>query len=125
MTPPAPRPRLQQVFWNLLKNAAKFTPDGGSIRLTSRNEPGRIVVTVVDTGIGFEAGVAEQIFEPFGQASVAVTQKFGGLGLGLAIAKAAVDGHGGELRARSSGPGKGATFTVVLPLSETFQPSIV
>ncbi len=108
--------RLQQVFWNLLKNASKFTPEGGSIRVVSRREPGRLVVEVADTGIGFEAGAEARIFDPFTQASEEITRRFGGLGLGLAISKATVDAHGGELRARSDGPGRGATFTVELPM---------
>lgn len=109
--------RLQQVVWNLLKNASKFTPDGGEIRLRSRNEPGHIVVEVQDTGIGFEAGEEERIFTAFEQASEAVTRKFGGLGLGLAISKATVDAHGGTIRAVSPGADQGATFTVHLPLT--------
>ena len=108
--------RLQQVFWNLLKNASKFTPAGGSIRVLSRGEPGRVVVEVSDTGIGFEPQEAGRLFEAFAQASLEVTQKFGGLGLGLAIAKATVTAHGGTLHARSEGRGRGATFTVDLPL---------
>jgi signal transduction histidine kinase len=108
--------RLQQVFWNLLKNASKFTPDGGAIRVTSRNEPGRVLVEIADNGVGFELHDAERIFDAFAQANRAVTREFGGLGLGLAISKATVDAHGGMLRATSPGPGKGATFTVELPL---------
>ena len=108
--------RLQQVFWNLLKNASKFTPEGGRVQVVSRNEPGRIVVEVSDTGIGFEPGSAERLFEAFAQASPEVTRKFGGLGLGLAIAKAAVGSHAGTLEAHSDGHDQGATFTVRLPL---------
>ncbi len=108
--------RLQQVFWNLLKNASKFTPEGGAVRVVSRNEPGRIIVEVSDTGIGFEPGEEGRIFEAFEQASVAVTRQFGGLGLGLAISKATVDAHGGSLSARSPGRNQGAVFTVDLPL---------
>ena len=108
--------RLQQVFWNLLKNASKFSPVGGTIRVVSRNEPGRIVVAVTDTGIGFEPQDASRLFDPFTQASREVTQKFGGLGLGLAIAKATVAAHHGVLQASSEGRDRGATFTVDLPL---------
>ena len=108
--------RLQQVFWNLLKNASKFTPEGGSIRVNSRNEPGLVVVEISDTGIGFDPASAARLFEAFSQASQEVTRKFGGLGLGLAIAKATVDTHGGILRASSEGHGQGAAFTVSLPL---------
>ena len=109
--------RLQQVVWNLLKNASKFTPAKGEIRLRSSNAPGRIVVEVADTGIGMEAEAIERIFQPFEQASVSVTREFGGLGLGLSIARGTVEAHGGSLHASSSGPGQGATFTVNLPLT--------
>ena len=108
--------RLQQIFWNLLKNASKFTPDGGAITVTSRNEPGRIVVEVADTGIGFEPEAVNRIFQAFEQANPDVTRQYGGLGLGLAISKATADAHGGGLRARSEGRGRGAVFTVDLPL---------
>lgn len=114
--------RLQQVFWNLLKNASKFTPEGGTIALCSRIEPGesgapaRIVVEVRDSGIGFEPEAAERIFTAFEQASKTVTQQFGGLGLGLAISKASVEAHGGTIRGESGGIGQGALFTVSLPI---------
>jgi two-component system, chemotaxis family, CheB/CheR fusion protein len=117
--------RLQQVFWNLLKNASKFTPEGGEIAIRSRNEPGssnepaRIVVEVTDTGIGFNAGAPERIFEAFTQANEAIIQEYGGLGLGLAIARAVVKAHDGEIRGESAGHNQGATFTVRLPLSRT------
>ena len=114
-------PRLQQVLWNLLKNASKFTPEGSAIRLSSRDEPGRIVVEVTDTGIGMDAEVLGRIFNAFEQANVAITRQFGGLGLGLAIAKATVDAHGGQLHASSPGRGQGATFTVSLPLTFSTQ----
>ena len=109
--------RLQQVFWNLLKNASKFTPAGGSIRVASRNEPGRLIVEVTDTGIGFEAEATERIFDAFTQANEEVAREFGGLGLGLAISKATVDAHGGTLHARSDGKNRGAAFVVSLPLT--------
>ncbi len=109
--------RLQQVFWNLLKNAAKFTPAGGAIQVRSRNEAGSILVEVTDSGIGMEAEALQRIFAPFEQANVAIAQNFGGLGLGLAIAKATVEAHGGSMRASSPGLGHGATFTVILPLA--------
>jgi two-component system CheB/CheR fusion protein len=109
--------RLQQVVWNLLKNASKFTPGGGEIQLRTRNEAGALVIEVTDTGIGLEPGAAARIFEPFTQADAAITREYGGLGLGLAIAKASVLGHGGEIRVESQGPGRGATFLVALPLA--------
>ena len=109
--------RLQQAMWNLLKNASKFTPGGGAISLRTRNEmAGQIVVEITDSGIGMEPAVIERVFKPFEQADVSITQRFGGLGLGLAIAKGTVDAHGGDLRASSAGPGQGATFTMCLPL---------
>jgi two-component system CheB/CheR fusion protein len=111
--------RLQQVFWNLLKNAAKFTPEGGQIRIASRNEGSeRIIIEVVDSGRGFDPLKAACLFEAFRQEDPGIAQKFGGMGLGLTIAKAAVEGHGGTIDAQSAGHGEGATFTVNLPLSE-------
>ncbi len=109
--------RLQQVFWNLLKNSSKFTPEGGSIRVATHDEPGRIIVEVSDTGIGFEPDAELRIFDAFSQADEEVTRKFGGLGLGLAISKATVDAHGGRLVARSAGRDQGAVFRVELPLA--------
>ena len=109
--------RLQQVGWNLLKNASKFTPPGGAIRVATRDEPGRVVLEVSDTGIGFEAEAAGRIFDAFIQANDEVMRRFGGLGLGLAISKAIADAHGGQLSAHSAGPGQGATFTLSLPLA--------
>ena len=110
--------RLQQLFWNLLKNASKFTPNGGEISVVSRNKAGQIIVEVSDTGVGFEPEAATRIFEAFEQATPETAREFGGLGLGLAIAKATADAHGGSLQAHSAGRNKGATFTVDLPLSE-------
>jgi signal transduction histidine kinase len=107
--------RLQQVFWNLLKNASKFTPEGGNIRVGSRNEPAAIIVIVSDTGRGILPEALPHIFESFRQENQNVARRYGGLGLGLAIAKATVEAHGGTIWASSDGPGRGATFTVRLP----------
>lgn len=108
--------RLQQIFWNLLRNAAKFTPAGGIITIRSSNpRPGTIRLTVSDTGIGIPRENIENLFEAFEQGGASVTQQFGGLGLGLAICKVLVDLHGGRIWAESEGPGKGATFRVELP----------
>jgi PAS domain S-box-containing protein len=109
--------RLQQVFWNLLRNALKFTPAKGSITLTTHDAPdGSLVLEVRDTGIGFEADVAERLFLPFHQAGRETYHQYGGgLGLGLSIAKAIVDAHGGSLQGSSPGSGKGATFVITLP----------
>jgi two-component system CheB/CheR fusion protein len=114
--------RLQQIFWNLLKNASKFTPEGGAIQVRSRlrEDPADgkwLVVEIDDTGIGFEPHIAEKIFEAFAQADSSITRNYGGLGLGLAISKAAVEAHDGRLSAHSDGPGHGAIFLVELPLS--------
>lgn len=108
--------RLQQVFWNLLKNASKFTGEGGQIRIISRNEDKKVLVEMADTGIGFLPEAASKIFDPFSQGADPVIAHRGGLGLGLAIAKAIVEGHDGSIRAASAGPDQGSTFSVELPL---------
>jgi PAS domain S-box-containing protein len=107
--------RLQQVFWNLIKNAVKFTPPGGTIRVLTRNDDsGRFVVDVSDTGMGIEQEQLEHIFDAFEQGGQTITRQFGGLGLGLAISKAIIDMHGGTLTVASDGRNRGATFTVAL-----------
>jgi signal transduction histidine kinase/CheY-like chemotaxis protein len=107
--------RLQQVFWNLLKNAIKFTPEQGRVAIRTRNpEPGRLRVEVKDSGAGIRPDVLPRIFDAFEQGDPTVTRQFGGLGLGLAISKAIVDAHGGSIRAESGGPNRGATFVVDL-----------
>jgi two-component system CheB/CheR fusion protein len=127
-------PRLQQVFWNLLKNAVKFTPHGGRVEIRVRQDeglrtsderspspfishpPSFIIVEVTDSGIGIERESLLRVFRAFEQAERAVTRQFGGLGLGLAISKALVEMHGGTIEARSDGRDKGTTFRVSLPL---------
>lgn len=110
--------RLQQVFWNLLKNAIKFTPGNGQITLLCRNlTAGQVQVQVRDTGVGISPEALERIFIAFEQADTSISRRFGGLGLGLAISKAMVDAHGGTITASSDGPGFGAAFTVELPLA--------
>jgi hypothetical protein len=107
--------RLQQVFWNLIKNSVKFTDEGGRISLfTSNPQPGQIGIDVSDTGIGIEADKLPRIFNAFEQGQSSITRKFGGLGLGLAISKAMVLAHGGIISASSPGPNCGATFSVRL-----------
>ena len=108
--------RLQQVFWNLLSNAHKFTPTGGSITVRSRSTAPdeRIRVEVIDTGVGIDPRALPRIFAAFEQGHE-VGRRFGGLGLGLAITKALVDAQGGRITAHSDGPGRGATFVVELP----------
>jgi len=109
--------RLQQVFWNLLKNAVKFSSPGGSIAVRTRENPAqdRLIIEISDHGLGFTPEAADRIFQPFTQEQHAGDQRAGGLGLGLAIARAVVDLHGGIIRASSAGAGQGATFTVELP----------
>jgi two-component system CheB/CheR fusion protein len=113
--------RMQQVFWNLLKNAIKFTPAGGRVGLRTWREAEHVLVAVSDNGIGIEPHMLSRIFNPFDQGEPATTRHFGGLGLGLAICKALVEMHGGKISARSPGRDQGATFTVRLPI-HTAQP---
>jgi signal transduction histidine kinase len=106
--------RLQQVFWNLIKNSVKFTPDKGRITIETLNPtPDKIEARVIDTGIGIEQEKIDKIFNAFEQGSD-ITRRFGGLGLGLAISRALIDAHGGKVRVQSSGKDKGATFSVEL-----------
>ena len=106
--------RLQQVFWNLLRNAVKFTPDGGQISIRSTNDDGHLKVEIADTGIGISAEVLPRLFNAFEQGEKTTTRFFGGLGLGLSIVKALVELHHGSLTASSEGKDKGAEFTVEL-----------
>jgi signal transduction histidine kinase len=108
--------RFHQVMWNLLKNAIKFSNhNGGSISIRTCNpKPERLTIAIEDNGCGIEAEALERIFQPFEQVK---RDSFGGLGLGLSISKAIVELHGGQLRAASEGPGRGATFTVELPMA--------
>jgi signal transduction histidine kinase/DNA-binding response OmpR family regulator len=108
--------RVQQIFWNLLRNAVKFTPPGGRITVRTADEDGRLRVEVVDTGVGIEPQSLDRIFEAFAQ--TAGGRHVGGLGLGLTITRSLVEQHGGEIRAASEGPGHGSTFTVLLPAVE-------
>lgn len=112
--------RLQQVFWNLVKNSAKFTPEGGRIEISTQNtETHQIIIEIRDNGIGIEQSVLPRIFDAFEQGGGTVTSKYGGLGLGLAICKRVVDLHGGSIAAQSEGKGRGAKFTVTLNAMET------
>ncbi len=108
--------RLQQVLSNVLRNAVKFTPEQGTIRVSSaRLGPARCEVRVCDSGIGIPPEMLPHIFDAFEQGDARVTRQFGGLGLGLTIAKALVELHGGSIRAESAGSGQGATFIIELP----------
>ena len=107
--------RLQQIFWNLIKNGVKFTPTKGQISVATGNpQPGQIEIRISDTGIGIEPDKVGKIFNAFEQGQSSITRRFGGLGLGLAISKAMVLAHGGTIVASSAGRDKGATFTVRL-----------
>ena len=109
--------RLQQIFWNLISNAVKFTPEGGTLTFRCRPaEAGRVRLEVADTGVGIETEALSRIFDAFEQGGQSVARIFGGLGLGLAISKALVSLHGGTIAAHSEGKGKGSTFSVELPL---------
>ena len=114
--------RLHQVLWNLIKNAIKFTPAGGSITVATRaDDDGWLRLDVTDSGIGIEPDMIPRIFFAFEQADATIAQRFGGLGLGLAISKSLIDMHGGKLRAASGGIGHGCTFTVELLTTDAVQ----
>jgi signal transduction histidine kinase/ActR/RegA family two-component response regulator len=109
--------RLQQVVWNLLMNAIKFTPRGGKVEVTLRRAGSSLEVSVADTGQGIAPDMLPHVFERFRQADSSSTRAHGGLGLGLALVKHFVELHGGTVAAQSAGQGQGATFTVMLPLA--------
>jgi PAS domain S-box-containing protein len=111
--------RLQQVVWNLLANGLKYTPPGGRVTIATRVEGSRAVVSVRDTGEGIDPNFLPHIFEPFSQGAKKTMRT--GLGLGLAIVKRLVDLHGGRITAESQGVGKGASFSVSIPLAEGAQ----
>jgi signal transduction histidine kinase/ActR/RegA family two-component response regulator len=121
--------RLQQVLWNLLKNAIKFTPAGGTVTIRTRNPkpkmgapdnatagPGLLRIEVTDTGVGIERELLPRIFDMFEQGAPASARRQGGLGLGLTISRSIAEQHGGRLGAASAGIGQGATFTLELPV---------
>lgn len=108
--------RLQQVFWNLLSNAIKFTPKGGRVQVLLERVNSQLEVSVTDTGEGIPPEFLPYIFDRFKQADASTTRRYRGIGLGLAIVKHLVELHGGTVRAKSAGIGKGATFIVSLPL---------
>jgi PAS domain S-box-containing protein len=108
--------RIQQVFWNLLNNAVKFTPKRGRIAIRSSNKGNQFVVEISDTGIGIEPERQSRIFEAFDQGERSITREFGGLGLGLTISKTLLDLHGGTISVQSEGKNRGTTFRVSLDL---------
>ena len=107
--------RLQQVIWNLLLNAIKFTPSGGEVRVALEPAESNVRLTISDNGVGIEPEFLPRIFQRFSQGDTSLSRKHGGLGLGLAIAKQITELHGGSIRARSAGKGQGASFVVELP----------
>lgn len=115
--------RLQQVVWNLLSNALKFTPPGGSIQVGLKQSNSHIEITVSDTGQGIPEEFLPHVFDRFRQADGTITRRHGGLGLGLSIARHLVELHGGTIHADSPGEGRGATFTINLPLIPAYRES--
>jgi signal transduction histidine kinase/DNA-binding response OmpR family regulator len=111
--------RLQQIIWNLLTNAIKFTPQGGTVELALSTTETSVVLRVTDSGVGISADFLRFVFEPFRQADSSTTRLHGGLGLGLSIVRHLVEMHGGRIAAESEGEGRGATFTAEFPLLES------
>jgi signal transduction histidine kinase len=111
--------RLQQVLWNLLANAIKFTPAGGSVSTTVTRAGPTATITVTDSGEGISEELLPFIFDRFRQGDSSVTRPHGGLGLGLSIVRHIVELHGGKVQAWSAGTGQGATFSVHLPVHST------
>ncbi|HET6439176.1 MAG TPA: ATP-binding protein [Anaeromyxobacter sp.] len=109
--------RLQQVTWNLLANAVKFTPVGGRVEVRLERSGEEAVISVRDTGIGIDPAFVPHLFERFRQADSSATRGYGGLGLGLAMVRHLIEAHGGAVDAKSEGRGRGATFTVRLPIA--------
>jgi PAS domain S-box-containing protein len=117
--------RLQQVVWNLLSNAIKFTPKGGRVQIRLERVNSHIEIAVSDTGEGITPEFLPHVFDRFRQADQQTTRRHGGMGLGLAIVRHLAELHGGNVRAESPGEGKGATFTVLLPVAPVYQSSEV
>ena len=113
--------RLQQVVWNLLSNAIKFTPRGGRVQIRSERVNSHLEIVVSDTGQGISSDFLPHVFDRFRQADQKTSRQHGGMGLGLAIVRHLVEMHGGTVSANSDGEGKGATFTVQLPIAPVYQ----
>jgi len=111
--------RLAQILGNLLSNAVKFTPDRGHISVTVREAGGKAELAVADSGIGIVPSFLPHVFDKFRQADGSYTRRYGGLGLGLAIARHLVELHGGTVEAHSAGANKGATFVVRMPVNRS------
>lgn len=112
--------RLSQILSNVINNAAKYTPEGGSIEVSAETREREAVLRVKDTGIGIPAEMLPHVFDMFSQVSRARDRAQGGLGIGLSLVKRLVELHGGSIQAESDGRGKGSTFTVILPLARAF-----
>ncbi len=110
--------RFQQVIWNLLRNAVKFTPDGGNIMVETTEEEDGLCIKVIDSGQGMSAKALSQAFTPFSQGELPDDHRFGGLGLGLTIARSIVDAHGGRVGATSDGVDQGSEFKILWPFAE-------
>jgi len=116
--------RLQQVFWNLLANAIKFTPKQGRIKVALERVNSHVEIGIEDHGVGIDASFLPYVFERFRQADPGISRKYGGLGIGLSIVKSLVELHGGSVRVKSAGVGQGATFVVSLPLHSVLSKEI-
>jgi CheY-like chemotaxis protein len=114
--------RLAQIISNVLDNAVKFTPKGGSVDIDVLRAGPEAVLRVADSGIGIDPDMLPRVFELFAQAKQAIDRSVGGLGIGLALSHRLVDMHGGTITAASEGPGRGAQFVVRLPVDETGTP---
>jgi CheY-like chemotaxis protein/anti-sigma regulatory factor (Ser/Thr protein kinase) len=115
--------RLQQVVWNLLTNAIRFTPEGGHVRVELTARDGRATIQVTDDGVGIEPTFLPHVFDRFRQGGTGATRRTGGLGLGLSIVRQLAELHGGLVRVESEGEGRGATFSVDLPLLVPSEPA--
>lgn len=109
--------RLQQILWNLLSNAIRFTPSGGRVQVILERVNSHVEISVTDTGMGISPEFLPHVFERFRQADSSTTRRHGGLGLGLAIVRHLTELHGGTVRVKSAGEGKGTTFTLMLPMA--------
>jgi PAS domain S-box-containing protein len=116
--------RLQQVIWNLVSNAIKFTPKGGRVEVIAQRIDSHVEISVADSGIGMNQDFVPHVFERFRQADASTTRQYGGLGLGLSLVKHIVELHGGNVTGNSAGEGQGSTFCVRLPVAAIRRSSI-